>query len=102
MRKSPHHLDRARRSEAEGAEHMIILNRNGTLEWTPANSRPDQETKASIELSADLVAQQSNLFDRVFAFAFDMLNQQGATPWTHRKRSKAPWDRLNQFCKTRK
>jgi hypothetical protein len=52
---------------------MIILNRDGTLEWIPVDCRTSKATAGSIELPADLVAQQSNLFDRVFAFAFDVL-----------------------------
>jgi hypothetical protein len=52
---------------------MIILNRDGTLEWKPVDRHPDDRTADSIELPAELVAQQSNLFDRVFAFAFDVL-----------------------------
>ena len=51
---------------------MIILNRDGTLGWIPADCHLS-ETADSIELPADMVAHQSNLFDRVFAFAFDVL-----------------------------
>ena len=51
---------------------MIILDRDGTLEWLPVERRPGA-TADSIELPADLVAQPSDLFDRVFAFAFDVL-----------------------------
>ena len=52
---------------------MIILDRNGSFARTPLAGCPADPTKDSIELPADLVAQQSDLLDRVFAFAFDVL-----------------------------
>jgi len=52
---------------------MMILNRNGSLEWNPLGSDSAGSTSGSIDLPADLVAAQPDLFDRVFAFAFDVL-----------------------------
>ena len=52
---------------------MIILNRDGTLEWLLADCRPSKTMTDSITLPDDLATQQSKLFDRVFAFAFDVL-----------------------------
>ena len=52
---------------------MIILNRDGTLEWILADCRPGKTMTDSIVLPDDPIEQQSILFDRVFAFAFDVL-----------------------------
>jgi len=52
---------------------MMILNRNGSLEWNPLGGDTTGSTRASIDLPADLVAAQPDLLDRVFAFAFDVL-----------------------------
>jgi hypothetical protein len=52
---------------------MIILNRDGTLEWVPVDCRASEATTDAFELPADLVAQPSNLFDQIFALAFDVL-----------------------------
>jgi hypothetical protein len=52
---------------------MIILNRDGSLEWEAVEGYTAAATTGTIELSADLVARQSDLLDRLFAFAFDVL-----------------------------
>jgi hypothetical protein len=52
---------------------MMILNRNGTLEWNRSDGDTASSTSGSIDLPADLLMQQSDLIDRVFAFAFDVL-----------------------------
>ena len=52
---------------------MMILNRNGSLEWNPPEGGSAGSARASIDLPADLVAEQPDLLDRVFAFAFDVL-----------------------------
>ena len=52
---------------------MIILNRDGTLEWILADCRPSNKMVDSIMLPDDLAEQHSNVFERVFAFAFDVL-----------------------------
>ena len=52
---------------------MMIINRNGSLEWNPLGDDTAGSTRGLIDLSADLVAEQPDLFDRVFAFAFDVL-----------------------------
>jgi hypothetical protein len=45
---------------------MMILNRNGSLEWNRSGGDSAGSTRGSIDLPADLP-------DRVFAFAFDVL-----------------------------
>ena len=52
---------------------MMILNRNGSLEWTPLDGDTASSIRGSITLPADLVAEQPDLLDQVFAFAFDIL-----------------------------
>ena len=52
---------------------MMILNRNGSLEWNLLGGDTAGSTRGSIDLPADLVAAQPDLLDRVFAFAFDVL-----------------------------
>lgn len=52
---------------------MMILNRNGSLEWNPLGGDNASATSGSLDLPADLVAAQPDLLDRVFAFAFDVL-----------------------------
>jgi hypothetical protein len=75
MRRLLHQLDRARHPSGRG-KTMIILNRDGTLEWLLADCRPSKTMTDSIMLPDDLATQQSKLFDRVFAFAFDVLGNQ--------------------------
>jgi hypothetical protein len=72
MRRLPYQLDRAQRPSGRD-KTMIILNRDGTLEWILADCRPSKMMTDSIVIPAELAEQQSNLFDRVFAFAFDVL-----------------------------
>jgi hypothetical protein len=62
----------ARRPRGRG-KTMIILNRDGTLEWILADCRSSKKMVDSIMLPDDLAEQHSNLFDQVFAFAFDVL-----------------------------
>ena len=52
---------------------MMILNRNGSLEWNPLGGDTASSIRGSITLPANLVAEQPDLLDRVFAFAFDVL-----------------------------
>jgi hypothetical protein len=50
---------------------MITVTSDGALIW---NSTDDEALKRdALELPADLLAQQSDLIDRVLAFAFDVL-----------------------------
>jgi hypothetical protein len=72
MRRLPHQLDRARRPRRRG-KTMIILNRDGTLECIAGGWRSGDTRRDSIDLPIDLVAQHHDLFDRVFALAFDVL-----------------------------
>jgi hypothetical protein len=52
---------------------MLLLQNDGTVIWTGAPADNAYRTSGSIELPADLLDQQSDLIDRVFAFAFDVL-----------------------------
>jgi hypothetical protein len=55
---------------------MIILNYDGslTIEGTP--ERAARGVNDTIEVREDLVAQQPDLIDRIFTFAFDVLDLQ--------------------------
>ena len=52
---------------------MIILNRDGSLMTEGTPERAANHIKDTIEVPADLVTQQPDLIDRIFAFAFDEL-----------------------------
>jgi hypothetical protein len=52
---------------------MIILNRDGSLTTEGAPERTARRVKDAIEVPEDLVTQQPDLIDRIFAFAFDEL-----------------------------
>ena len=55
---------------------MIILSHDGSLTTEgPIESAP-WRVKDSIEVPEDLVAQQPDLIDRIFTFAFDVLDLQ--------------------------
>ena len=51
---------------------MITIQSDGSLAWNSLNDPRDQVV-GTLELPADLLEQQSDLPDRVFAFAFDVL-----------------------------
>jgi hypothetical protein len=53
---------------------MMLLMRDGSVVLSEAGDCG--QTKGTIDLPADLVTQQSDLIDRVFAFAFDVLGLQ--------------------------
>jgi hypothetical protein len=55
---------------------MIILNRDGSLTTAGAVEHVARPTKDTIEVPEDLVAQQPDLIDRIFTFAFDVLGLQ--------------------------
>jgi hypothetical protein len=55
---------------------MLQLQEDGTLIRTCAVEDDTGRIREVIELPADLLDQQANLIDRVFAFAFDVLNLQ--------------------------
>jgi hypothetical protein len=55
---------------------MIMLSQNGALTLNILDDRTAGQSKATIDLPADLAAQPNDLFDRVFAFAFDVLGLQ--------------------------
>ena len=55
---------------------MIILNQDGTLTMEAALEHVARQATETIEVPEDLVAQQSDLIDRIFAFAFDVLDLQ--------------------------
>jgi hypothetical protein len=52
---------------------MIILHRDGSLTTDAAPEHVARQGKDTIEVPEDLVAQQPDLIDRIFAFAFDEL-----------------------------
>ena len=55
---------------------MIVLNRDGSLTTEGASERTARWVKDTIEVPEDLVAQQPDLIDRIFTFAFDVLGLQ--------------------------
>jgi hypothetical protein len=55
---------------------MIILNGDGTLTAEGVPEHLVRRRKETIEVPEDLIAQQSDLLDRIFAFAFDVLGLQ--------------------------
>ena len=55
---------------------MIMLSRNGLFTLNVLNDRTAGASKATIELPADMAKQPSDLFDKVFAFTFDVLGIQ--------------------------
>ena len=55
---------------------MIILNCDGTLTAEDAPEHVVRRRKETIEVPEDLIVQQSDLIDRIFAFAFDVLGLQ--------------------------
>lgn len=55
---------------------MIMLSRTGSLKLDIHNDHDSGRSKATIDLPPDLAARQSDLYDRVFAFAFDVLGIQ--------------------------
>jgi hypothetical protein len=52
---------------------MIILNRDGTLAANGPRERAAEQIKEIIEVPFDLITRQSDLIDRIFAFAFGSL-----------------------------
>jgi hypothetical protein len=55
---------------------MIILNRDGSLTTEGVPEPVAGQVKDTIEVPEDLVAQQPDLIDRIFSFAFDVLDLQ--------------------------
>ena len=55
---------------------MIIVHRDGSLTAEGAPERVAKWVKDTIEVPEDLVAQQPDLIDRIFTFAFDVLDLQ--------------------------
>ena len=55
---------------------MMMLSQSGSLRLDTHNGSASNHPKATIDLPAHLTAQQNDLFDRVFAFAFDVLGLQ--------------------------
>lgn len=52
---------------------MIMLSRNGSFTLNVLGDRAAGRSKATIELPADMAGQPGDLFDKVFAFTFDVL-----------------------------
>ena len=55
---------------------MIMLSRNGSFTLNILDDRAAGRSKATIELPADMAGQPGDLFDKVFAFTFDVLGIQ--------------------------
>ena len=55
---------------------MLQLDKDGMLSRTSPIDHDTGRIKETIELPVDLLQQQGNLIDRIFAFAFDMLDLQ--------------------------
>ena len=55
---------------------MIIVNCDGSLMTEDTPKRIAKRAKDTIEVPEDLVAQQPDLIDRIFTFAFDVLDLQ--------------------------
>ena len=55
---------------------MIILNDDGSLTTEGAPERVAKWVNDTIEVPENLVAQQPDLIDRIFSFAFDVLDLQ--------------------------
>ncbi|HEX9373400.1 MAG TPA: hypothetical protein VF897_20470 [Roseiflexaceae bacterium] len=55
---------------------MIMLNHYGSMKLNVLDDCAPGRSKATIDLPADLADQPSDLYDRVFAFAFDVLGLQ--------------------------
>ena len=55
---------------------MIIVNGDGSLMTEGTPERATRPLKDTIEVPEDLVAQQPDLIDRIFTFAFDVLELQ--------------------------
>jgi len=53
---------------------MITLNSDGTFHLSGGDCCTDRPRQGSIELSADLLARQSELIDRILDFALDVLD----------------------------
>jgi hypothetical protein len=54
---------------------MMMLSRNGSFTLNVLDDRAGR-SKATIELPADMAGQPGDLFDKVFAFTFDVLGIQ--------------------------
>ena len=52
---------------------MMSMRRDGSLDYHYADQTWPRRTRGTIELSPELLAQQSDLLDRVIAYAFDVL-----------------------------
>ena len=55
---------------------MMMLSRNGSFMLNILDDRAAGRSKATIELPADIAGQPADLFDKVFAFTFDVLGIQ--------------------------
>jgi hypothetical protein len=55
---------------------MIILCPDGSLTTEGVPKRVAERVKDTIDVPEDLVAQQPDLLDRIFSFAFDVLDLQ--------------------------
>jgi hypothetical protein len=59
-----------------GGKIMILLNCDGSLTTEGTPERAAGWAEDTIEVREDLIAQQPDLLDRIFTFAFDVLDLQ--------------------------
>jgi len=52
---------------------MMSMRRDGSLDYHHVDLSWSKRTRGTLEVSTDLLAQQSDLLDRVIAYAFDVL-----------------------------
>ena len=55
---------------------MIMMSRDGSFMLNILDDRAAGQSKATIDLPADMAGQPGDLFDKVFAFTFDVLGLQ--------------------------
>ena len=55
---------------------MIMMSRDGSFTLNILDDRAAGRSKATIDLPADMAGQPGDLFDKVFAFTFDVLGLQ--------------------------
>jgi hypothetical protein len=55
---------------------MIMMSRNGSFTLNILDDRAAGQSKATIDLPADMAVQTGDLFDKVVAFTFDVLGLQ--------------------------
>jgi hypothetical protein len=63
---------------------MIVMEIDGSLIWNSLDDAASSSAAGAPELPADLLAQHSDLLDRVFRVAFDLLGLHPLDLWIRR------------------